>query len=90
MYTYKRILFTLLQQSGLHIQFSEAECFKIDSKNQKVHCRAAGQDKKLGGQQEFSIDYDYLVIAMGARPNTFNTPGVQEHAYFLKVLYINI
>lgn len=56
----------------------------MDPKNNKVYCRAT-QDKKLGAVEEFSIDYDYLVIAMGARSNTFNTPGVQEHAYFLKV-----
>ncbi|GAU41587.1 hypothetical protein TSUD_271960, partial [Trifolium subterraneum] len=72
------------KKSGLDIEFSEAECYKIDPKNNKVYCRAAHQDKKLGGIDEFSIDYDYLVIAMGARSNTFNTPGVQEHAYFLK------
>lgn len=73
-----------LQQSGLNVQFSEAECYKIDPKNNKVYCRA-GQDKKLDGIEEFSIDYDYLIIAMGGRSNTFNTPGVQENAYFLKV-----
>lgn len=30
------------------------------------------------------MDYDILVIAVGAKPNTFNTPGVEEHAHFLK------
>jgi NADH:ubiquinone reductase (non-electrogenic) len=56
-YTYKRLI---LQQSGLDIEFSEAECYKIDPKNNKVYCRASNQDKKLGGIEEFSIDYDYL------------------------------
>ncbi|XP_061336805.1 external alternative NAD(P)H-ubiquinone oxidoreductase B3, mitochondrial-like [Gastrolobium bilobum] len=74
---------SVARKSGVNIQFSEAECYKIDPKNNKVYCRA-GQDKKLGGLEEFSIDYDYLVIAMGARSNTFNTPGVEEHAHFLK------
>lgn len=86
-YTYKRLI---LQQSGLDIEFSEAECYKIDPKNNKVYCRASNQDKKLGGIEEFSIDYDYLVIAMGGRSNTFNTPGVQEHAFFLKVMHLKI
>ncbi|XP_040863127.1 external alternative NAD(P)H-ubiquinone oxidoreductase B2, mitochondrial [Glycine max] len=72
-----------VEQSGVNIHFSEAECYKIDNKNNKVYCRAS-KDKKLGGQEDFSIDYDYLVIAMGGRSNTFNTPGVQEHAHFLK------
>jgi NADH:ubiquinone reductase (non-electrogenic) len=31
------------------------------------------------------MDYDVLIVAMGAKSNTFNTPGVEEHAHFLKV-----
>ncbi|KAK4789804.1 hypothetical protein SAY86_017108 [Trapa natans] len=34
--------------------------------------------------REFSLDYDYLVIAVGAQVNTFNTPGVKENCHFLK------
>ncbi|CAN6177056.1 unnamed protein product [Urochloa humidicola] len=30
------------------------------------------------------LDYDYLVVALGATVNTFNTPGVLEHCHFLK------
>jgi NADH dehydrogenase FAD-containing subunit len=36
------------------------------------------------------LDYDYLVVALGATVNTFNTPGVMEHCYFLKVNSYNI
>lgn len=32
----------------------------------------------------FEISYDTLVIAVGAENNTFNTPGVEKHAHFLK------
>ncbi|KAK7342204.1 hypothetical protein VNO80_25148 [Phaseolus coccineus] len=75
---------SITRKSGVNIHFSEAECYKIDQKNNKVFCRAVGKDKKSGVQEEFSIDYDYLVIGMGGRSNTFNTPGVEEHAHFLK------
>lgn len=34
----------------------------------------------------FSLEYDKLVIAIGSENNTFNTPGVSEHAHFLKEL----
>lgn len=71
-------------QKGINIEFKEAECYKIDRDNNKVYCRS-GQDTNLGGEEEFSVDYDYLVIAMGARSNTFNTPGVVENCHFLKV-----
>ncbi|KAL5986816.1 External alternative NAD(P)H-ubiquinone oxidoreductase B1, mitochondrial, partial [Asimina triloba] len=63
-----------------NIEFCEAECVNIDAQNRKVHCRSELPD----GHQEFLLDYDYLVIAMGARVNTFNTPGVSEHCHFLK------
>lgn len=32
----------------------------------------------------FDMKYDILVVAVGAENNTFNTPGVEEHAHFLK------
>jgi hypothetical protein len=33
------------------------------------------------------LDYDYLVVALGATVSTFNTPGVLEHCCFLKVQF---
>jgi NADH:ubiquinone reductase (non-electrogenic) len=30
------------------------------------------------------LNYDLLVVAVGARNNTFNTPGVEQHCHFLK------
>ena len=32
----------------------------------------------------WQVDYDKLVIAVGCYSNTFGTPGVKEHAFFLK------
>ncbi|XP_011085368.1 external alternative NAD(P)H-ubiquinone oxidoreductase B4, mitochondrial [Sesamum indicum] len=72
----------IVRKKKFDAQFREAECYKIDTQNKKVHCRS--QKTNLGGVEEFTVDYDYLVIAMGARSNTFNTPGVLEHAHFLK------
>lgn len=33
---------------------------------------------------EFVLNYDFLIVAVGSRNNTFNTPGVEEHCHFLK------
>jgi NADH:ubiquinone reductase (non-electrogenic) len=30
------------------------------------------------------MNYDVLVVAIGSENNTFNTPGVAEHAHLLK------
>jgi len=35
---------------------------------------------------QFDMAYDVLVVAIGSENNTFNTPGVEEHAHFLKEL----
>ncbi|CAF0888279.1 unnamed protein product [Adineta ricciae] len=35
---------------------------------------------------QFDMKYDILVVAIGSENNTFNTPGVEEHAHFLKEL----
>ncbi|CAI0407229.1 unnamed protein product [Linum tenue] len=73
----------IVKKKNVDVHYWEAECFKIDSQSKKVHCRS---NKNIDGKgkEEFVVDYDYLVIAMGARPNTFNTPGVVEHCNFLK------
>lgn len=73
----------IVKKKNMDIGFKEAECFKIDTVNQKVHCKSV-QNTNAGGKEEFTVDYDILVIAMGARANTFNTPGVVENAHFLK------
>lgn len=73
----------IIRKKGGDIKFWEAECFKIDPANRKVHCRS-DSGTNLDGTSEFQVDYDYLVIAVGAKANTFNTPGVVEHCHFLK------
>ncbi|CAI9275523.1 unnamed protein product [Lactuca saligna] len=72
----------IIKKKKGEIQFWEAECTKIDATNKKVSCRSTMEANM--GKKEFSIDYDYLVVATGAEVNTFNTPGVKEHCHFLK------
>ena len=74
---------TILQRGGA-FRFWEAECFKIDPTSKKIHCKA-GDGTNVDGNGEFVVDYDYLVVTVGAKPNTFNTPGVVENCHFLKV-----
>ncbi|KAH9323944.1 hypothetical protein KI387_018583, partial [Taxus chinensis] len=64
------------------VRFWEAECLEIDSKHKKIRCHANIDISKE--KDDFSLDYDYLIITVGARSNTFNTPGVVEHCHFLK------
>ncbi|MCD7472363.1 External alternative NAD(P)H-ubiquinone oxidoreductase B3, mitochondrial [Datura stramonium] len=74
----------IVKKKNFDADFKEAECYKIDTVNKKVHCKTIQPCHLGGGIEEFTVDYDYLVIAMGAQANTFNTPGVVENAHFLK------
>ncbi|KAG2221442.1 hypothetical protein INT45_005247 [Circinella minor] len=48
--------------------YYQAQCNDIDFKNQRVHCTS----------------WIGEIIAVGSHCNTFNIPGVDEHAHFLK------
>lgn len=75
----------IIKKRNGEIQFWEAECLKIDAANKKVFCRS-NFEYSFVGNLEFSLEYDYLVVAVGAQVNTFNTPGVLESCHFLKEL----
>ncbi|GAB4859539.1 External alternative NAD(P)H-ubiquinone oxidoreductase B1, mitochondrial [Ancistrocladus abbreviatus] len=64
-------------------EFCEAECTKIDAANKKVFCQSTFENSSVPNRV-FTLEYDYLVIAVGAQVNTFNIPGVLEHCHFLK------
>ena len=57
----------------------------IDSSRQTVNCVSV-----LDSSLSYEVPYDVLVIGVGAESNTFGIPGVQEHAYFLKVVVTKI
>ncbi|KAJ7549001.1 hypothetical protein O6H91_07G036000 [Diphasiastrum complanatum] len=65
------------------IKFYEAECLHIDAANKTASCRDMS-DVHVKGKEDFTLEYDLLVIALGAQPNTFGIPGVKEHCHFLK------
>lgn len=65
-------------------RFLEAACTKIDHANNCVYCQDIST--VAAECETFTVDYDKLVVAVGATSNTFNTPGVNEHAVFLKEL----
>ncbi|GAB2301132.1 External alternative NAD(P)H-ubiquinone oxidoreductase B2, mitochondrial [Dionaea muscipula] len=73
----------IVKKKSVDIKFCEADCISIDPVNKKVYCRSS-QDTNLIEKKEFDVEYDYLVVAVGARSNTFNIPGVEENAHFLK------
>lgn len=61
--------------------FIQAECTAVDIKKKKLTCKLGG-----GSIAPLTVEYDFLVIAVGAETATFNIPGVTENSYFLKEL----
>jgi len=70
------------QVASSRVKFYEASCEQIDVTSKKIKC--ADRSAIVGELQEFDLDYDYLVLAVGSQPNTFGTPGVEENCYFVK------
>uniref|UniRef100_A0A7S0L5Z8 NADH:ubiquinone reductase (non-electrogenic) n=1 Tax=Coccolithus braarudii TaxID=221442 RepID=A0A7S0L5Z8_9EUKA len=74
----------ITEDSFEEARFLESACTKIDHGQSCVYCQDVSA--VAGPCDAFRVDYDKLVIAVGATSNTFNTPGVKEHAVFLKEL----
>ena len=66
------------------LQYVKANVLSIDFNAKSCHCAPAFEEDVELEKDEFDIRYDILIIAPGCIPNTFNTPGVAEHALFMK------
>lgn len=75
-----RSIIESVRRARPEIRYYQASCTSLDLKKRVVRCRG-----ELDGK-EFGVPYDLLVIAVGAVSNTFNVPGVRQHALFLKDL----
>jgi NADH:ubiquinone reductase (non-electrogenic) len=64
------------------VRFIESEAVSVNLESQTVTCRDISDMHT--SNDSFDVPYDYLVIGVGAEPATFGTPGVKEHAVFLK------
>ncbi|KAJ1829204.1 NADH:ubiquinone oxidoreductase [Coemansia sp. RSA 2599] len=80
----------IVGRHGKNIRFYEAQCSDIDMAAKELVLERS-VDKDNGDSaathavtSTTRINYDYLVVGVGGTYNTFGTPGVQEHALFLK------
>lgn len=88
---------SITRRCASEVIYLEAEATAIDPVNNKltikqsttVHSGHSGTDSG-SSRSTFSEDivtslnYDYLVVGVGAQPSTFGIPGVAEHSTFLK------
>ncbi|KTB01483.1 External NADH-ubiquinone oxidoreductase 1, mitochondrial [Nakaseomyces glabratus] len=62
------------------VLYYEAEATDIDPHAKTVKIKSNSQNNDY----ELDINYDYLVVGVGAQPTTFGIPGVYENSSFLK------
>ena len=62
------------------LTYYQAACEAIDPVAQRIECEA------MGDGHRFELDYNHLVVAVGAGNNTFGVAGVNEHCLFLRDL----
>ncbi|KAK3086417.1 hypothetical protein FSP39_018177 [Pinctada imbricata] len=63
------------QTDHFHLSYATA----LDMEKKILTCESALRPGLM-----YDLNYDKLVIGIGALSNTFNVPGVYEHAFFLK------
>ena len=66
------------------IHFLKATVSDIDFQQKTCQCAPAFDEDPDLAHEVFTVPYDVLCIAPGCMPNTFGTPGVAEHALFMK------
>ncbi|KAF0852962.1 mitochondrial rotenone-insensitive NADH dehydrogenase (NDE2 external NADH dehydrogenase) [Andalucia godoyi] len=73
------------------VNYYQAKAVAFDFQNRTIACvpssrydTSANASASASGPSTFSVPYDKLVIAVGAKNNTFSIPGVEENAHFLK------
>lgn len=72
----------ILRHKKASVKYYEAEATKVDYENKKVYIRDDSEIK--GDLMDSVVDFDMLVVGVGAENATFGIPGVREHSCFLK------
>ena len=82
---------TIANQTPGEVTYLEAIAKDVDPVNKTVNIEHKSQRFLIGDAFtsdrepiETTLNYDYLVYAVGATVNTFGIPGIYEHASFLK------
>ena len=67
-----------------NVRYIEAEATNIDTFNRGIACTSIVCEGNSCETMEFTVNYDKLLFAVGAKTSTFGTPGVEEYCNYLK------
>ena len=73
-----------IRNANEHAKYLEATCTNVEAGESYVECSVVQCEGTSCEIEEFRLDYDHLVVSVGAQVNTFGIPGVKEHCIFLK------
>ncbi|KAH3668629.1 hypothetical protein OGAPHI_002383 [Ogataea philodendri] len=72
---------SIAKRTPAEVTYYEADATDLDYSNNSLKIKFPDSSAV-----EKEVKYDYLVVAVGAQPSTFNIPGVADYACFLKEL----
>mmetsp|Transcript_32925 Transcript_32925/g.48697 ORF Transcript_32925/g.48697 Transcript_32925/m.48697 type:complete len:617 (-) Transcript_32925:1236-3086(-) len=73
-----------IREINRRVNFLEATATSIDPGTLSVTCESVVCDGNSCEIEDFVVNYDRLIVMIGAQTNTFGIPGVREHCCFLK------
>lgn len=73
-----------IRQINRKAGYLEGTATNIDIDNKIVYCESVVCEGNSCTIEDFEVEYDKLVFAVGAQTNTFGIPGVREYCCFLK------
>eukprot|EP00545_Synedropsis_sp_CCMP1620_P011407 CAMPEP_0119008070 /NCGR_PEP_ID=MMETSP1176-20130426/3443_1 /TAXON_ID=265551 /ORGANISM="Synedropsis recta cf, Strain CCMP1620" /LENGTH=620 /DNA_ID=CAMNT_0006960335 /DNA_START=53 /DNA_END=1915 /DNA_ORIENTATION=- len=73
-----------IREINRKVNFLEATATSIDPETSSVSCESVVCDGTSCDIEEFTVNYDRIIVTIGAQTNTFGIPGVREHCCFLK------
>lgn len=79
-YPFRRIFETT------NIRFRNAMVEHIDPKRKTITAKFEGEEMGSDSCLPAQVPYDYLILSPGSTTNTFRTPGVEQHAFFMREL----
>lgn len=73
-----------IRHQTLDLRYIKAIVKDVDFSSKICKCVPAFDELPDTSPAQFDLPYDYLILAPGCTNNTFGTPGVAQHAMFVR------
>lgn len=84
MLTALSIVETPIRHQTKDLRYLKARVEDVDFESKICKCIPAFDQLAGAAPKQFDLPYDHLILAPGCTNNTFGTPGVAEHAMFVR------